>query len=257
MLFHLGVFQLDTDSKHQTFWHSLTAPARLLIILILLLGVVLTPNGYWGNWLVYGLVAGRLVWISQIRLPVLLRRVALESIFLSVVLIGTLFRRDGEVVWSWGWLQVTETGLVILGSVSLKAFLSLILLNLLTMTTSIPDLLNGLLVLKTPPLLVAIMMSMYRYIDVLIKEFQAMQRAASARNFRGSNHWQRLVLGSMLGSLFIRTFDRGERIYQAMLARGYQGIPTQSVATKFTSRDKKTIIFTLILVLLEKATLLF
>jgi cobalt/nickel transport system permease protein len=257
MLFHLGVFQLDTDSKHQTFWHRLTAPARLLIILILLLGVVITPNGYWQNWLVYGLVAGGLVWLSQVRLLILLRRVALESIFLSVVLIGTLFRRDGEVIWSWGWLQVTGTGLVILGSVSSKAFLSLILLNLLTMTTSIPDLLNGLLVLRTPPLLVAIMVSMYRYISVLIKEFQAMQRAAAARNFRGSSHWQRLVLGSMLGSLFIRTFDRGERIYQAMLARGYQGIPTQSVATNFTSRDKKTIIFTLTLVLLEKATLLF
>ncbi len=256
MLFHLGVFQLDTDSEHQTFWHSLTAPARLLIILVLLLGIVLTPNGYWYNWLVYGLVIIGLVAIAQVRINTLVRRVALESIFLSVVLIGTLFRRDGEVVWSWGWLQVTGTGLMILGSVSIKAFLSLILLNLLTMTTSIPDLLNGLLVLRTPPLLVAIMVSMYRYISVLIKEFQAMQRAAAARNFRGSSNWQRLVLGNMLGSLFIRTYDRGERIYQAMLARGYQGIPTQAVATKFTPRDKKIITFTLILVLLEKATLL-
>ncbi len=257
MLFHLGVFQLDTDSKHQTFWHSLTAPARLLITLILLLGIVLTPNGYWQNWSIYGLVIGGLIWISQIQLPVLLRRVALESIFLSVVLIGTLFRQDGVVVWSWGWLRVTDTGLIILGSVSFKAILSLILLNLLTMTTAIPDLLNGLLVLRTPPLLVAIMVSMYRYISVLIKEFQAMQRAAAARNFWGSSHWQRMVLGSMLGSLFIRTFDRGERIYQAMLARGYEGIPTQVVATKFTSRDKKTIIFICVLVFLAKASLLF
>jgi len=60
----------------------------------------------------------------------------------------------------------------------------------------------------------------------------------------------------MLGSLFIRTYDRGERIYQAMLARGYQGIPTQSVATKFTPRDKGSIVFTLSLVCMEKVSLL-
>jgi cobalt/nickel transport system permease protein len=255
MLFHIGAFQLDTDSKHQTFWHSLTSPARLLITLIILLGIVLTPNGSWAVWGVYGLVILCLVRLTRVQGNILLRRVALESIFLSVVLLGTLFRRGETVLWSWGWLQITQEGLVILGSVSTKAFLSLIILNLLTMTTSIPDLLNALLVLRTPPLLVAIMVSMYRYISVLVTESQAMQRAAAARNFRGNDHWQRLVLGNMIGSLFIRTYDRGERIYQAMLARGYQGIPTLEHPVRVTRRDRWAIAFTLSLVCLGKALL--
>jgi cobalt/nickel transport system permease protein len=66
---------------------------------------------------------------------------------------------------------------------------------------------------------------MYRYINVLIEEFNAMRRAAASRNLSGSNQWQRKVIGNMMGSLFIRTYERGERVYQAMQARGYQGVP--------------------------------
>jgi cobalt/nickel transport system permease protein len=256
MLFHIDTFQLDTDSKKSTIWHQLTAKTRLLVALILLLGVVLTPNASWDTWLIYGIAIFGLVLVTKVKIYILLKRVAVESVFLGVVLVGTLFRGGGEVLWSWGWLQITLQGLVILGSVFIKAFLSLTIMNLLTMTTSIPDLLNALLELRTPPLLVAIMVSMYRYINVLIRETQAMQRAAASRNFRGKDQWQRLVIGNMIGSLFVRTYDRGDRIYQAMLA-GYQGIPTPEISPKITTKDKWAIAFALILILVGKSFLFF
>jgi cobalt/nickel transport system permease protein len=156
---------------------------------------------------------------------VLLKRIAVEFAFVGVVLLGTLFREGGEVLWSWGVLKITTVGLTVLGSVTLKALLSLMMLNVLTLTTSIPALLNALVALRTPPLLVAILASMYRYINVLIEEFNAMRRAAASRNLSGNNQWQRRVIGNMIGSLFIRTYERGERVYQAMQARGYQGVP--------------------------------
>lgn len=257
MLFHIGAFQLDTDSEKLTPWHNLTAQTRLLVVLIMLLGIVLTPNGGWYTWLVYAIAILGLIQLTRVKIRILLHRVAVESVFLGVVLFGTLFRGGGEVLWRWGWLQVSREGLVILGSVFTKAFLSLIIMNLLTMTTSIPDLLNALLTLRTPPLLVAIMVSMYRYISVLIREVQAMQRAAASRNFRGRSQWQRLVLGNMIGSLFIRTYDRGERVYQAMLARGYQGIPIPEAPPKIMLKDKWAIAITITLVFLGKSFLLF
>jgi cobalt/nickel transport system permease protein len=257
MLFHINALQLETDSQKLTIWHKLTAKTRLIIALILLLGIVLTPNASWDTWLVYGMAIFGLVLITKVKIHLLLQRVILESVFLGVVLLGTLFRGGGEVLWSWGWLQISIEGLVILGSVFVKAFLSLVIMNLLTMTTSIPDLLNALLELRTPPLLVAIMVSMYRYIDVLIRETQAMQRAAASRNFRGKDQWQRLVIGNMIGSLFVRTYDRGDRIYQAMLARGYQGIPTPEISPKMKTKDKWAIALALSLVCLGKSFLLF
>ena len=226
MLLHIGAFHLDVNSQQQTPWHQLAPHTRVLCVLLLLLAIVLTPNGHWLTWCAYSIPILGMLLISRVTLGVLCKRIAVESTFVGVVLIGTLFRPGEDVVWQWGWLQITTTGLIVLGSVSFKALLSLLLLNMLTLTTSAPVLFQALAVLRTPPLLVAILSSMYRYLGLLIEEFNAMRRAAMSRNLMGGNHWQRLVIGNMIGSLFIRTYERGDRIHQAMLSRGYQGIPT-------------------------------
>lgn len=225
LLLHISAFQLDVDSKRQTFWHDLVPQTRILCVLILLLAIVLTPNGHWWSWVTYASGILLLLLLSQVTLSVLLRRLAVEFAFAGVALLGTLFREGGDVVWRWGWFQVTTTGLTILGSVVFKALLSLLLLNLLTLTTSVPALIQGMTVLRIPPLLVAILASMYRYLAVLIDEFDSMRRAALSRNLMNSRNWQRLVIGNMIGSLFIRTYERGERVHQAMISRGYNGLP--------------------------------
>lgn len=225
MLLHIGAFHLDIDSQRQTPWQRLAPQTRILSSVLGVFAIALTPNGHWWTWAVYGLGLGGLILAARVTLPVLLKRVVVEFVFVGVVLIGTLFRGGGEVLWAWGPFQITTVGLIVLGSVMLKAFLSLLMLNLLVLTTSVPALLHGLTVLRTPQLLVAILASMYRYLGVLIDEFSSMRRAAAARNLTGSSHWQRLVVGNMIGSLFIRTYERGERVSQAMLARGYTGLP--------------------------------
>jgi cobalt/nickel transport system permease protein len=256
MLLHIGAFHLDIDSKQATPWHQLTPHTRLLCALLIVFAIVLTPNGHWWTWAIYGLALLGLVLLSRVTLPVLLKRVAVESVFIFVVVLGTLFRAGGRVIWAWGPLQITTVGLTILGSVILKALLSLLILNVLTLTTSVPALLNALVVLRTPPLLVAILASMYRYLNVLIGEFNAMRRAAVCRNLMGSNRWQRLVFGNMMGSLFIRTYERGERVYQAMLARGYQGVPPVEKVPKGGRRDIFALTLTVILALLGQAVYL-
>jgi cobalt/nickel transport system permease protein len=179
--------------------------------------------------------------------------VAVESSFIGVVLLGTLFREGGAVLWQWGWLQVTTEGLLVLGSVLLKAFLCLMMLNLLTLTTSIPALLHALTELKLPPLLVAVIASMYRYIAVLVDEFSTMRRAAASRNLLGSNHHQRLVAGNMIGSLFIRTYERGDRVHQAMLARGYTGLLPVTEMPKGGHQDIVALTLMLIVMLFGQA----
>ncbi len=230
ILLHIGAFHLDIDSNRRTPWHTLAPRTRILCTLLMVFAIALTPNGHWWTWAIYGLAILSLLLLSQVTLPVLVRRVAVELVFIGVVLLGTLFRRGGEVLWSWGPLQITTAGLIVLGSVTLKALLSLLMLNLLTLTTAVSALLHGLVELRTPPLLVATLASMYRYIGVLIGEFNAMRKAAASRNLMNNKRWQRLVIGNMIGSLFIRTYDRGDRIYQAMLSRGYQGtMPVEKV----------------------------
>ncbi len=250
MLLHVNAFKLDIDSKQTTPWNSLAPRTRLLCTLLSVFAIALTPNGRWLTWTVYGSSVLGIILLSRVTLPVLLKRVAVEFAFIGTVLLGTLFRSGGEVIWSWGLLQITTEGLTVLGSVTLKSLLSLLMVNVLTLTTSIPALLNALVALRTPPLLVAIMASMYRYISVLLGEFNAMRRAAASRNLMGSNRWQRLVIGNMIGALFIRTYERGDRVYQAMLSRGYQGIPLVEKVPSGRKRDVFALTLTVIVALL-------
>lgn len=191
--------------------------------------------------------------IARVTVSTLIKRVSIEFAFASTILLGTLFRDGGETLWHWGVLRVTTEGLTVLGSVSLKMLLSLLLLNLLTLTTSIPALLNALVILKTPPLLVAILASMYRYLGVLVGEFSAMHRAAVSRNLLLDPRATRRIVGNTIGVLFIRTFDRGERIYQAMLARGYRGLVPVEKPPRLGRSDIWAIVLTLIWAILGQA----
>lgn len=254
MLLHVGAFVLDVDSKHTTVWHKLAPRTRILCTVLFVFAIVLTPDGHWWTWAIYGSALLNLILVSRVTLSLLLKRLAVEFTFISVVLLGTLFRGGGKVLWSWGPLQITTVGLTVLGSVTLKAFLSLLILNLLTLTTSVTALIHALLELRTPPILVAILASMYRYISVLIGEFNAMRRAAESRNLMNNKRSIRLVVGNMIGALFIRTYDRGNLVYQAMLSRGYQGVPP--MIEKVSSGGQRDIIalsLTVILALLGQA----
>lgn len=257
MLLHVGTFHLDLNSKNSTLWHSLAPRTRLLCSLLIVFASALTPNGRWWTWAIYGVSILGIILVSRVTLSVLLKRIAVEFAFIGVVILGTLFRDGGTVLWAWGPLKITTLGLTILGSVSVKALLSLLIMNVLTLTTSIPALLNALIALRVPPLLVAIIASMYRYINVLIAEFNAMRRAAASRNLMGTNRWQRLVVGNMIGSLFIRTYERGDRVYQAMLARGYQGVPLVEKVPKGGKRDLLALTITVIILLLGQVLYLF
>ena len=64
---------------------------------------------------------------------------------------------------------------------------------------------------------------MYRYVFVLVDEMLRMRRARDSRNFGGGRRRQLKTIGNMIGTLFIRSYERGERIYAAMLSRGFDG----------------------------------
>ena len=253
ILLHLGALHLADAEEISTPWHRLTPRSRVLCTVLLVFAIALTPNGRWLTWAIYAGTIAALILISRVNLHMLIRRVAVECIFIGIVIVGTLFREGGHVVWQWGWLRVTSEGLMILGSVATKAFLSLLVLNVLALTTSVPALLHALINLKMPPLLVAILASMYRYISVLSDEFTSMQRAARSRNLFSNRTRQRTIIGNMFGSLFIRTYDRGERVHQAMLARGYQGLPPLAEVPQPKQRDTVAITFTCVVALIGQA----
>ncbi len=246
---HSHSFHSHTDhhDNHHSHSHNTIAPTtRIVCTLIMVVAIVATPDAHWLTWLIYGCGIIVLLGMSQVDLFKLYQRFAVESIFVSVSVLGILFR-DGEgIFWQWGFLKITLTGLLVFGSVLCKLGLTLVLMNLLTLTIPIPVLLQSLSILRVPPLLIAILGSMYRYLDLLVEEFTTMRRAAIARNLLAGKRWQRLVIGNMIGSLFIRTYDRGNRIHQSMVSRGYQGALPLPKSLKISWRDRLAFGFTIL-----------
>jgi cobalt/nickel transport system permease protein len=85
---------------------------------------------------------------------------------------------------------------------------------------------------------------LYRYLLLLFEEGQRMMLARDIRYFGGRYREQPRILGNMLGSIFIRTYERAERVYGAMLVRGYQGRIVTLQESRATYKD---IIFLLII----------
>ena len=171
-------------------------------------------------------------------------RVFLRSLVaLPFILIAlpTVFTKPGSPLYELplGLVTLTATaeGVEFFASVLIKSWTSVTAAVLLTSTTPPLRLLAALRALRLPAILVAVVMLMYRYLFVLVDEAQRMLRARTARSAAigprsgGSIVWRAKSAGGMAGSLFIRTLDRSERIYMAMLARGYDGsIRQQAVA---------------------------
>jgi cobalt/nickel transport system permease protein len=126
-------------------------------------------------------------------------------------------------------LTISGQGLREFATIALKSWVSVQAALLLSFTTPFPDLVEALRRLRLPRLLVAIIGFMYRYLAVLTAEAGRLNRARQSRSAvvtgrgGGSIRWRAGVVGGMVGSLFLRSYERSERVYAAMQARGFDG----------------------------------
>lgn len=104
-----------------------------------------------------------------------------------------------------------------------KGSLSVLSVIILVSTTRFSDLLRGLEGLKVPKLLVSMISFVYRYLFIISDEYGHIKIARESRNFGGSKRWQWKTIGHSIGTLFLHSYERGDRIYSAMVARGYDG----------------------------------
>jgi cobalt/nickel transport system permease protein len=126
-------------------------------------------------------------------------------------------------------LTVSGEGLRQFATIAIKSWVSVQAALLLAFTTPFHDLVDGLRQLRLPRIMVAIISFMYRYLGVLAGEATRMMRARASRSAApggragGTLAWRARVTGAMVGSLFLRSYERSERIYAAMQARGFEG----------------------------------
>ena len=88
-----------------------------------------------------------------------------------------------------------------------------------------------------PPVVVAISGFMVRYGDVVTGEMRRMRIAQQSRGYDGRWIWQARAVAASAGALFVRSYERGERVHLAMLSRGYDGAMPPSGRPAATARQ--------------------
>lgn len=228
---HINTF--DRYEAQESLIHHLDPRVKVATTVLFIVSNVILPDG---AWLAFLLAWGLVLWVNllaSLGLDYAFKRSFIALPF-ALAAITSIFALEGQplatfTIGSWQ-MVVTDAGLIRFTSIVIRSWLSVQMAILLTATTQFPDLMHALRHLRVPQLLVAIISFMYRYLFVLADEALRLLRAREARSARlasgpggGSVMWRARVAGNMVGQLFLRSYERSDRIYNAMLARGYAG----------------------------------
>ncbi|MEU6391332.1 cobalt ECF transporter T component CbiQ [Streptomyces sp. NPDC046939] len=201
--------------------HALPPHTKLAAVFCFVVVVVSTPREAMWAFALYAMLLGTVAYVARIPAGYLLKRLLIEVPFVAFAVLMP-FVAEGERVQVLG-MSLSESGLWGAWNVLAKGTLGVAASVLLASTTELRELLLGLQRLKLPPLLVQIASFMIRYGDVITDEMRRMKIARESRGFEASGvrHWG--VLAKSAGALFIRSYERGERVHLAMVSRGYAG----------------------------------
>jgi len=212
--------------------HRVDVRVKVVVTLAYIIVVTAAPVG-WPT-VVAVLFPAALIGVSHVPPVYLLKRSALVFPFVLVAAVFMPFLSGEHILWETTMfgqtVHITREGLRTCAGVCVKAFLCMLTLLVLTATTRFALMLKALHSMKVPAVLVLLISFIYRYLFVLFDQTVRMKRARDARcagrrsRAGGAGGPQRFrVAASMIGSLFLRTYARAERVYAAMLARGFSG----------------------------------
>ncbi|MFI5955133.1 cobalt ECF transporter T component CbiQ [Cryptosporangium sp. NPDC051539] len=215
--------------------HRLPAQIKIVAALAFVLSVVATPREAIWAFGLYALLLSAVAATARIPAGWLASRGLIEAPFV-VLAVLLPFIEGGPTTF----LGLSETGLWAGWNIVAKGTLGVFASLLLAATTSGRDLLLGLQRLRTPAPIVQIATFMLRYLDVITGNARAMRVARLSRCHDPRFLWQVRAFATSIGSLFLRSYERGERVYVAMLSRGYNGSLPGGVAERPAPRQWAT-----------------
>jgi cobalt/nickel transport system permease protein len=216
--------------------HRLDPRAKIVGLAGITVIGVSTPLHAWPAFVACALALAAIAAIARIGPAVVWPRVRVILPLVVFVAAFVPFVRGGPAL-EVGPLSLSEAGLATFALVTAKATIGAIGAVLLGATTSFPDILHGLERLRMPRLLTVIAGFMYRYVFVIADEARRMRSALAARAYRPRHLGQVAALGRMVTGLFLRSYERGERVYLAMVARGYAGTMPRFAVLAFRRAD--------------------
>jgi cobalt/nickel transport system permease protein len=190
------------------------ARIKIVATIAFVIAVVATPAGLWWALAIEAVALSVVVAISRVRPRYILTRWL--GFLALVTFLAAMVAQAHPDRTRLGWWAVW-------GAILAKNSLAFVAVLTLSATTPMRHLLSGLGRLGVPAILVSTLHFMIRYLHVLSDELSRMAQARRSRTFRRSGRLDWGLLTGLIGILFLRAFERGERVHAAMLARGWDG----------------------------------
>jgi cobalt/nickel transport system permease protein len=174
------------------------------------------------------IVVTSLALVTKVSVRIFIYRSTFIPIFALIISLPLIFLGSGDII-AIGWfgLSISSEGLLRMLTFTGRVWVSVATLVLLTSTTEFAVLVQVLRSLRAPRFLIAMIFMTYRYLFLTLHEVYRLLLAKESRTFikkRNLNLGTLRSLGNLFGSLFIRAYERSERVYLAMVARGYVGL---------------------------------
>ncbi len=231
---------LDKYSDLDTPLHRLDARIKMLSAVALLVAIVVTPPRQPAEFILFALLLALFTLISRVPVMHIIKKSLILFPFILLVAIFLPFMKGGTTLWEGHFvvpLRISQEGIYIFLNVVCKAYLALATMILLSATTPFIQILHAMQAFRVPRLVIMILSFMYRYIFLLIDEAERMLTAHEARRFGLRRQRNLTSFGQLVGVLFLRTYERGERIYQAMTSRGFDGTVRVMQRPRLTTTD--------------------
>ena len=228
---HSDVFDRYHDTE--SFVHRLDPRVKVVVTIAFILSNALLPDG---AWMAFGFAWVFLLMVnvvSGLGIAFTFKR-SFVALPFALVAITVLFSIPGKALSTFHFLMwdftITDMGLLRFVSILIRSWLSVQMAILLVAVARFPDIVHALEHLRVPSILTTIIAFLYRYLFVLVDEVFRLLRAREARSAAAAGVrsgrgvvWRAKVAGNMAGQLFLRSYERSDRVYNAMLARGYAG----------------------------------
>jgi len=226
---HSHVFFVHAESGV----HRLAPECKVVATVLFVFAVVATPREAIWAFALDAVILLIVAVIAHVPLGKLARRMAIEVPFLAFAVFLPLVGHGPYV--EVGFLTLSEPGLWGAWNIVVKGTIGVAATSLLTATTTVPELLVALERLRVPRAVVGIASFMLRYWQLLADDLRRMRIARLSRGDDPRWLWQVAGIARTAGALFVRCYERGERVYVAMVARGY-GFGPEASDTVDTAR---------------------
>ena len=154
------------------------------------------------------------------------KRIALLLPFGGAIIIFQPFIHPGNILWSYSWIKITDTGLNWAILLITRMIVSLTSIVILSSTSPMQQIVASFRRLKMPKDLAMILSIMVRFLFVFIDELAAIRKSQKSRNFHIHSKltpykWRIKQVGYSIAMMFVKSYEQGERVYKSMISRGF------------------------------------